>query len=184
MTGNSENHFRNHAVNVFSLFWMISMTALFVCPALATISVPMAWNPSVDSNIAGYKIYYGLASHVYTSSVDVGNSTNATITLLSGNITNYFAATTYDIGGVESGFSNEIEVTVPPTTAATLTPAPSVNGQFAVSVSGVTNYQYVVQASTNLVDWVVVQTNTAPFTFVDSNAGQFSQRFYRTMNLH
>jgi hypothetical protein len=36
-----------------------------------------------------------------------------------------------------------------------------------------------VQASTTLVDWEAVQTNVAPFTFVDSKASQFNQRFYR-----
>ena len=40
---------------------------------------------------------------------------------------------------------------------------------------------YVVQASTNLVDWVPIQTNTAPFTFVDANASKFRQRFYRSV---
>jgi hypothetical protein len=39
----------------------------------------------------------------------------------------------------------------------------------------------VVQASTNLINWVPLQTNTAPFTFVDANAGNFRQRFYRSI---
>jgi hypothetical protein len=41
-------------------------------------------------------------------------------------------------------------------------------------------FAYVVQASTNLVDWIPVQTNNAPFTFVDSQASRINQRFYRT----
>jgi len=28
-----------------------------------------------------------------------------------------------------------------------------------------------------------MQTNTAPFTFVDTNVNQFRQRFYRVVNL-
>jgi len=55
------------------------------------------------------------------------------------------------------------------------------NGQFALTISGATNYRCIVQASANLVDWVSVQTNTAPFTYVDTNTGQFNQRFYRTV---
>ena len=66
---------------------------------------------------------------------------------------------------------------------ATLTPAPSGPGQFALFVSGVTNQACVVQASTDLIDWVPMQTNTAPFTFVDSNAILFRQRFYRAASL-
>jgi hypothetical protein len=41
---------------------------------------------------------------------------------------------------------------------------------------------YVVQASTNLLDWVSVLSNTAPFVFVDSNTAGFNQRFYRALN--
>jgi hypothetical protein len=65
--------------------------------------------------------------------------------------------------------------------AATLAPAAHVSGQFALTVAGASGHQYVVEASTDLMHWVPVQTNTAPFTFVDTNASQFSQRFYRSV---
>jgi hypothetical protein len=111
---------------------------------------------------------------------------------LSENTTYYFAAKTYDAIGDVSDFSDEISASTTNglaaalncDAAATLTPVPCVTGQFALNISGVTNDQCVVQASTNLVDWVSVQTNTVPFTFVDSDASQFSQRFYHTVNLH
>ena len=45
------------------------------------------------------------------------------------------------------------------------------------------NARYAVQASTNLVNWVSVQTNTAPFTFVDTNIAAYSKRFYRAYAL-
>jgi hypothetical protein len=60
---------------------------------------------------------------------------------------------------------------------------PPSNGQFVLTVKGVTGCRYVVQASTNLVNWDPVLTNTAPFTFVDTNAGQFKQRYYRSFYL-
>ena len=63
---------------------------------------------------------------------------------------------------------------------ALLTPAAPINGQFALSIAGQPGYQYVVQASTNLVDWVSLTTNISPFNFVDRDAGRFQQRFYRT----
>jgi hypothetical protein len=71
------------------------------------VAISLAWNPSVDLNVSGYKIYYGTASHAYNTSVDVGNVTNATIAGLSENVTYYFAATTYDASGAESAFSAE-----------------------------------------------------------------------------
>lgn len=72
-------------------------------------------------------------------------------------------------------------LTVYTTAAANLAPATHASGQYALAVAGVPGYKYVVQASTNLVNWVPMQTNTAPFTFVDANAGKFRQRFYRSV---
>lgn len=77
--------------------------------------------------------------------------------------------------------SSTATLTVYATAAANLAPATHASGQYALAVAGVTGYKYVVQASTNLVDWVPMQTNTAPFTFVDVNAGKFRQRFYRSI---
>ena len=72
-------------------------------------------------------------------------------------------------------------VTIPP--PATLTSAASSGGQFSFTVTGLTGQQYVVQASTNLIDWDSVQTNTAPFVFTDTAASSFNERFYRTYSL-
>lgn len=55
------------------------------------------------------------------------------------------------------------------------------NGQFQLSVSGVTGLNYTLDASTNLVDWVPLWTNTSPFSFTDSNTGAYPQRFYRSV---
>jgi polygalacturonase len=70
------------------------------------------------------------------------------------------------------------------TAAATLvSPAASSNGQFSFGATGVTGFNYAVQASTNLVDWRGLLTNTAPFTFTDANTPLFPSRFYRAVYL-
>ena len=50
--------------------------------------------------------------------------------------------------------------------------------------AGTPNASYVVQATTNLVSWTAISTNTADatgaFTYTDTSAGQFPKRFYRT----
>ena len=69
----------------------------------------------------------------------------------------------------------------PPPEAAVLTPIAHADGQFTLNVSGSPDVNYVVQASANLADWVPVWTNAAPFTYTDTNAGQFNQRFYRAV---
>ena len=65
---------------------------------------------------------------------------------------------------------------------ATLTSAACSGAQFRFTVSGATGQMYVVQASTNLLDWVSVMTNPAPFVFVDSNTAGFNQQFYRAFS--
>jgi hypothetical protein len=67
------------------------------------------------------------------------------------------------------------------TPAATLSSAIHTNGKFSFDVIGVAGYTYAVQASTDLIHWTSVQTNTAPFTFEDPNADQAARQFYRTV---
>jgi len=102
-----ENTVGSQIAKIFPLRWFIFLVIFITSPAWANISVPLAWNPSVNTNVAGYKIYFGVVSHDYTNSIDVGNVTNTTITGLTENTVYYFAATTYDSTGVESAFSNE-----------------------------------------------------------------------------
>jgi len=151
-------------------------------PVHADQSVTLSWNPSVATNVAGYKIYAGTASHSYATTNVTGTATNTTISGLVEGRTYYFAATTYDGAGNESSYSAEASYTVP-VTPATLDQPVRTGNQFSFAVSGEVGSKYVVQASTDLVNWVAIQTNTAPFTFVDTNTAGFSQRYYRTYYL-
>ena len=66
--------------------------------------------------------------------------------------------------------------------AASLAPKPfSGTSPFAVRVTGLPGYDYIVEASTNLWDWISLQTNAAPFFFVDTNSTVYPQRFYRAL---
>ena len=75
--------------------------------------VTLAWDPNTEPDVAGYKIYYGLLSGQYSDSVDVGNQTSCTLSNLQDGNTYYLAATTYDIEGYESDFSNEVVFNAP-----------------------------------------------------------------------
>jgi len=77
--------------------------------------------------------------------------------------------------------NSSASLTVYATAAGYLTPVAAANGTGKLQANGVPGFQYIVEASTDLVRWVTVQTNTAPFTFVDTAAGQFNQRFYRSV---
>jgi hypothetical protein len=60
-------------------------------------------------------------------------------------------------------------------------PASPTNGRFQFNIAGVTGFNYVVQVSSNLVDWVSLQTNVVPFGLADTNANLAPQRFYRSV---
>lgn len=53
------------------------------------------------------------------------------------------------------------------------------NGVLNLTVNGGAGTNYVVQASTNLVDWINLFTNQAPFNWSDTGVTNFRQRFYR-----
>src|SRR5262245_52914710 len=84
-------------------------------------AVTLTWNASTSPNVAGYRVYYGLASRSYTSSVNAGNSTTATINSLLPGVTYFLAASSYDTSGMESDYSPEIYYTVPASTPPGIT---------------------------------------------------------------
>jgi hypothetical protein len=57
------------------------------------------------------------------------------------------------------------------------------NETFTVNVggAGMTGFSFVIESSTNLVNWQPLQTNSSPFTFSDTNAGSYPLRFYRAV---
>jgi PA14 domain/Chitobiase/beta-hexosaminidase C-terminal domain len=60
------------------------------------------------------------------------------------------------------------------------------NGNFTLQLSGMPGKSYVLQASTNLVNWVPVSTNVPPATIqnlIDPGATNFPTRFYRAVQL-
>lgn len=147
-------------------------------------SVSLGWNPSPSSDVAGYYIYYGPSSGNYTNVVPVANVTNVTIRGLVPGDTYYFAATAYDSNYNQGAYAPEISITAGalPGVAGMLSSIASLPaGQFGFTMAGTAQDQYIVQMSTDLVHWVSLQTNLAPFSFVDSNASHFSRRFYRTI---
>ncbi len=79
--------------------------------ALAQTGIRLAWDPNSESNLAGYKVYYGRASRTYGTPIDVGNTTTYTLNL-SEQGTYYIAVTAYDTLSNESDFSNEVTAAI------------------------------------------------------------------------
>lgn len=110
--------YKQYIFPLFILFIIIFLNASNVSAVVATLSwyAPTANSDgTILTNLAGYKIYYGMSSRNYSQVIDVGNVTTYTVTNLTGGITYYFAATAYNIFGIESAYSNEVSKTADPT---------------------------------------------------------------------
>jgi hypothetical protein len=79
----------------------------------SSAQLSLAWDPNSESDINGYRIYYGTVSNNYSHMIDVGSQTSCTLNDLVPGETYYIAATAYDTLGNESTFSEEIAYTVP-----------------------------------------------------------------------
>ena len=121
-------------------------------------SVVLVWNPSVDTNVVGYNIYYGTASGVYTNEQVFSNVSTVTLTGLTAGTTYYFVATATGADGVESAFSNETTYTVPLPATLSLQPVSTGGGVTAVNITatGAVPSQWRIEESTDLVNWAPV----------------------------
>jgi hypothetical protein len=105
-------HFsRFFALLLLSLTAFISIFYIFT-PKAFPAQVTLAWDPNTESDIAGYKLYYGNASESYSQVIDVANTTLYTVNNLTNGNTYYFAVTAYDTSGYESEHSNEVSKTI------------------------------------------------------------------------
>src|SRR5262245_57266042 len=83
----------------------------FLTPALVAAGrvVTLEWYPNTETNLAGYKVYWGLASQSYGWSETVSAPvTTLALTNLSGNREYFFAITAFNTDGLESDFSDEL----------------------------------------------------------------------------
>ena len=98
--------------------------------------IKLAWDPNTESDLAGYKVYYGTSARSgtdpkscgtcgYTTVVPVGNVTTYTVSNLVSGQTYHLSVTAFDTSQNESGFSNEVS-------GATIIPIPT---QYTLTVN-------------------------------------------------
>ena len=154
---------------------------MIVVLALPTVgfaaAVLLNWDPSPDADLAGYNVYYQAGSSALPFSgtgategnapINAANTTSTTVAGLDPGSSYYFAVTAYNTAGVESVYSNVIEIpeSVPPVVRISYpSNNESVNGSVTVAASasdnvGVVSVQFYV-------DGVLQATDTAaPYVF-------------------
>ena len=71
-------------------------------------TIKLAWDPSTDPDVVGYKVYYGTAPRTYGPGIDVGNVTTYALTGLIKGQKYYITVTAYTKSSRESRYSNEV----------------------------------------------------------------------------
>ncbi len=95
------------------------------------VSISLAWDRSTDTNVTGYKVYWGVSSRNYISQQDNLDKTTATISDLTVGVRYYFAVTAYNQSGLESTFSAEVSAVV----GGSATPGASPPPQYLANLS-------------------------------------------------
>lgn len=89
-------------------YFLILIFIFWSLIAVQAATVKVSWNANTESDLAGYKIYYGTVSGTYGDPIDVGNVTEDLITITpETGTTYYFVVTAYDTSGNESDYSEE-----------------------------------------------------------------------------
>ena len=148
-------------------------------------SVSFTWRANTEPNLAGYRVYYGVASRAYTQVLNVGLTNRATVSNLTPGTTYYFALVAYNTLGLESGYTSELSysVPVPPEPRAVLRISVTSTRRTVLTVTGPTNRTYSIEASSDLKNWSAIASVTTDSSgvsvFSENNPPSRTRRFYR-----
>lgn len=170
-------------VRSFILALLVTFPLAMAATPGAAATVTVAWDPNTESDLAGYVVSYGTQSGVYSTSVDVGNTTSWTVTTLAAGQRYYFVVQAYNTSGLFSPYSDEVNVlTEPPPAAPTITGvSPSsgpTTGGTALTIVG-TNFAagaFVTIGSVRAASTVVVNATTINAVTAPGAAGTYDVR--------
>ncbi|MFQ5605035.1 MAG: fibronectin type III domain-containing protein [bacterium] len=91
----------------------VYLPCLWLLPLLITRTVNLTWDANPDSDLIGYRIYYGTASKLYDEEIFVGKVTSHLIPNLLEGQKYFFSLTALDSAGNESAFADEISIEIP-----------------------------------------------------------------------
>ena len=158
-------------------FFIIIFFSISVSYA-STDNAIVSWQANNEADLAGYRVYHGTASRSYGTPKSVDKVTNCTIDGLDEGKTYYFAVTSVDTSGNESGYSAEVNKIIPwnqpdpPPTSVNLVASlqsPQTAGAkvtFTAEASGGGDYEYKFYCSN-----APVQDYSSSNTFTWDTAG-------------
>ena len=88
---------------------ILALLPTILCAAIVRIS----WNANTESDLEGYRVFYGTSHGSYSYVINVGRRTTIDVSGLAAGTTYSLAVTAFDFNGNESAFSTEQSVSIP-----------------------------------------------------------------------
>ena len=127
----------------------------------------------------------GVSNGLYVDYLDLSqlgnyNFLDGSLVSISPNLTIYFASASTNPAVLNGQFGGHL-VWVQAAAAQNfkLSTASYTNGAFQFSIAGQSGQTNIIQASTNLVNWISIGTNVGSVPFTDHSATNYPHRFYR-----
>ena len=137
---------------------------------------------ATDADLPANTLTFALVSPPSGATITGGGLFNWRPTVAQANTTNSVKVKVTDNGLPNLSGTNSFTVIVNPLAPVVLTALGFTNNNFTLQVSGTSGPDYIISASTNLTQWTDLFTNlspSTPFSFTDTNAASFPDRFYR-----
>jgi hypothetical protein len=145
-------------------------------------SVSLAWDANTETNIVGYRLYYGPTSQSLTNTADAGPQLTVTVTGLREGTTYYFAVTARNLDGLESDFSDQVSYTVPSLSLLLNSPA-NLQDPMRLRFDAGPGHAYEILATEDFETWTTLYYTTPSANgwveYADVESPTLPKRFYR-----
>jgi hypothetical protein len=126
---------------------LLLLLVLITASAARAGSIPVAWDPVTDADLAGYRVFWGTASGVYTQQQDFAVATSTSISNLTDCTNYFFAVKARDAAGnLSSSYSTELQGWPSVTIAALPAASWEAGKSYTLPITG-TNFRANAQAA-------------------------------------
>jgi pectate lyase len=172
------------------LTWGKTNWLMTTYPATAPFIVAQPDNVQVNiGDSATFSVFAGGSATLtyqwyFNTNTPLPDATNAVLTLTNVQAENLgvYSVVVTNLAGTVASTNASLFLTMNMAAAPQLSGFVYDHGMFSMSINGDAGHDYVIEASTNLTDWIAIFTNIGPnmpFVWSDANAGSFNRRYYR-----